>query len=321
MSINEQPVNPVADAKLKAVGEVIRVDARDEHLTEKVSDADAILIRLGKISSALIESAKNLKIIAAQGVGVDFIDLDAVEKAGVILTTAPVANVSSVAEHTMCLMLALARRVFGINEKVKQGKWIQAKDEIEAEPMKLLLGKTLGIVGLGNVGTRVAKRAAAFEMNLVVHDPYITAERFQEAGAASVDLGTLLRKADIVTLHVPLTSLTSHMIGERELQLMKRDALLINTARGPLIDEQALYKALKGGIIKGAALDVREKEPSGADDPLYSLENIILTPHMAGSSDHTLPRMSETAAEEIIRVLKGDKPLHQYVRQALPYPL
>jgi D-3-phosphoglycerate dehydrogenase len=321
MSVKEMPVNSVADTKLKPVGDVVRIDARDEHLEEKVSDADAILIRLGKISPALIQSAKKLKIIATQGVGVDFIDIDAVEKSAIVLTTAPVANVSSVAEHTMCLMLALARRVFEISEKVKQGKWIQARDEIEAEPMKLLLGKTLGIVGLGNVGTRVAKRAAAFEMNLVAYDPYIPAERFQEVGAASVDLETLLRKSDIVVLHVPLTSLTRHMIGEKQLRLMKRDALLINTARGPLIDEQALYKALKAGIIKGAALDVREKEPSGADDPLSTLQNIILTPHMAGSSDFTLLRMSETAAEEIIRVLRGEKPLHPYVRQALPYPL
>lgn len=323
ISVEGLPVNAAADAKLKSVGEVVRVDSRDPHLIEKVSDVDAILVRSAEITRELIESARKLKIIACQLVGVDKIDVAAAEKAHITITCAPVGNVSSVAEHVICLMLALARNILRINSMVKEGKWKPRwrLDEIESQPPTLLLDKTLGIIGLGNVGTRVAKRAAAFEMNLLAHDPYIHMERFQEAGAKSVDLDTLLRDSDIVTVHVPLTSLTRHLIDERKLKLMKRDALLINTSRGAVVDEKALYHALKSRIIRGAALDVREKEPSEANDPFYQLDNVILTPHMASVSDQTLIRMSETAAEDIIRVLRNEKPLHRYVTQAIPYPL
>ena len=180
---------------------------------------------------------------------------------------------------------------------------------------------TTGIIGLGNIGTKVAKRLRSFETRIIAYDPYVPAERFEELGVESVDLENLLKTSDVVTIHLPLTRFTKHLIKEEQLKKMKKNAHIVNTSRGPVIDEKALYVALRDKWIASAALDVFEEEPLPQNSPLLKLENIILTPHVAGSTDEANRRMAETNAKDIARVLKGEKPVHEYRRELLPYPV
>lgn len=277
-------------------------------LLEKVKGVDAILSLLTDTIDAEVMDAAgpNLKVIANYAVGYNNIDVEEATKRGIMVTNTPGVLTETTADLAWALMMAIARRIVEADRFVREGKfrgW---------EPMLLLgtdvHGATLGIVGFGRIGQAMARRALGFNMKVLYYDSARVPEQVEkELKATYVDLPTLLRESDFVSLHVPLTKETHHLIGEKELRMMKKGAYLINTARGPVVDEKALVKALKEGWIKGAALDVFENEPE-VEPELLKLENVVLAPHIASASYATRSRMSIMAAENIIKALSGEIP-------------
>jgi D-3-phosphoglycerate dehydrogenase len=268
---------------------------------------DAVISRKGRITRAQIEKSRGrLKIVARTGVGFDAsrIDLDAAREHRVWVTNMPGSNAAAVAELAFGQMIALARHTIEANRAVKDNRW---SDYLRFQGFELA-GKTLGIVGMGNIGTRVALRARAFEMLLLVCDPYIPASHVTSLGGRWVGLEELFAESDFVTLHCPLNRETRHMVGERQLACMKRSACLVNLARGGIVDENALYDFLKEKRIAGAAIDVMETEPPRKDHPLIGLDNAIFTPHIGGSTREAQKRGEWGAAEEVVRVLQGGTP-------------
>jgi len=268
---------------------------------------DGVISRKGKITREQMEkSGGRLKIIARTGVGVDpsRVDLDAAREFKIWVTNMPGSNAVSVAELAFGQMIALARHTFEANRAVRENRWSDYLSYIGTE----LAGKTIGIVGMGNIGTRMAIRARAFEMNFLVSDPYIPESHVTALGGKLTSLEELLRNADFVTLHCPLTAETKRMIDEPRLGLMKPSAYLINAARGGVVSEDALWRALKEKKIAGAALDVVENEPLRQDHPLLQLDNVIFTPHIGAMTLEASKRGEWGAAEEVIRVLEGKKP-------------
>jgi D-3-phosphoglycerate dehydrogenase len=249
----------------------------------------------------VIESAPQLKIIAKHGAGVDSVDVPAAAQRGVAVMTAGAANADAVAELALALMLALARELPRLDRGVKGGAW--ERPHYQGREFR---GRSVGIVGYGQIGRRVARLAAAFGAKVVVHSRSAIAD----AGDAEVepDFGTLLRRADILSLHCPLTEETRGMIGGAQLQAMPQGALLVNTARGALVDEAALADALKSGHLAGAGLDTFAAEPPDPKHPLFALDNVICTPHVAGATKGSLLRVGTIAATNIVRHLRGEAP-------------
>ena len=273
----------------------------------EVVRVDGVISRKGKITREQMEkSGGRLKIIARTGVGVDpsRVDLDAAREFRIWVTNMPGSNAVSVAELAFGQMIALARHTYEANRAVRENRWSDYLSYIGTE----LAGKTIGIVGMGNIGTRMAIRARAFEMNFLVSDPYIPESHVTALGGKLTSLEELLRNADFVTLHCPLTAETKRMIDEPRLGLMKPSAYLINAARGGVVSEDALWRALKEKKIAGAALDVVENEPLRQDHPLLQLDNVIFTPHIGAMTLEASKRGEWGAAEEVIRVLEGKKP-------------
>jgi D-3-phosphoglycerate dehydrogenase len=294
---------------LRSKVELIVVDpwVEPERWDLEVSRVDAVISRKGKITKEhLRKNNGRLRIIARTGVGVDpsRVDLDAAKEHQVWVTNMPGSNSVSVAELVFGQMIALVRHTFAANEAVKENRWSDYLKYTGTE----LASKKLGIVGMGNIGTRVAIRARAFEMDFLVYDPYIPESHVTALGGKWVSLAELLREADFVTLHCPLTTETNDMIGEKELELMKRSAYLINAARGGVVDEAALCRVLKEKRIAGAALDVVANEPPSKGYPLLQLDNVIFTPHLGAMTLEAAKRGEWGAAEEVIRVLEGKKP-------------
>ncbi len=275
---------------------------REEELIGLVKDVEAMIVGLDEVTRCVIEEAKSLRIIAKYGVGVDNIDLNAAAERGIIVTYTPGANAPAVAELTWGLILALARHIVTHHLQLKAGS-------LKRQAGWELGGKTLGIIGLGSIGREVAKKARAFEMKILAYDPYLDQEHAREYGAELCPLERLLSESDIVSLHCPLTPETEGMIGSKELELMKKGALLINTARKGLVDEVALYKALKEGKFGGAAFDTFEDE-TDLESPLLELENFLGSPHAGAATHESILRMAELAASEVVRVLEGQAPLY-----------
>jgi D-3-phosphoglycerate dehydrogenase len=256
-------------------------------------------------------SRGRLKIVARTGVGFDAsrIDIEAAREHKVWVTNMPGSNAAAVAELALGQMIALARHTMEANRAVKDNRWSDYLRFIGVE----LAAKTLGIVGMGNIGTRVALRARAFEMALFVHDPYIPASHVTALGGRFVGLDELFAEADFVTLHCPWNRETHHRVGEKQLVLMKKSAYLVNLARGGVVDEEALYKSLAEKRIAGAAIDVMEIEPPRENHPLIGLDNVIISPHIGGSTREATRRGERGAAEEVVRVLEGKRPLNPVV--------
>lgn len=277
-------------------------------LVEKVKDIDALLCLLADvIDKEVMEAAgPRLKIIANYAVGYNNIDVEEATKRGIMVTNTPGVLTETTADLTWALMMAVARRIVEGDKFVRAGKfrgW---------EPMLLLgtdlYGATLGVIGLGRIGQAVARRAIGFKMKVLYYSRSRVSEEIEkELNATYVDLNTLLKESDFITLHLPLTKQTHHLIGEDQFKLMKKGAYLINTARGPIVDEKALVKALKEKWIRGAALDVFENEPQ-VEPELLELENVVLAPHIGSASHATRTRMSIMAAENIVKALKGEIP-------------
>jgi D-3-phosphoglycerate dehydrogenase len=286
-----------------------------EKLLEAVQDIEAILARTAVISAEVVRASPKLKIVSRHGVGVDSVDVTECTRQGVLVTITGDANSAAVSEQAFGMLLALASKLVPANALVKAGRW-----ERERFVGVELGGKTLGLIGLGRIGSRMARQALAFDMAGLVYDPYVEAEQIRQVGATPVDLPTLLSQADFVSLHVPLTKETRHLIGRAELALMKPSAFLVNTARGGLIDEEALYEALVGDKLAGAALDVFEQEPLPANYPLAQLDNVLCSPHVAGQTAEALIKMSVGAADNILRVLRGEIPPFVVNRGALAHP-
>lgn len=284
----------------------------EEDLIRNCKDADAIINQYTKITSRVIEKLDNAKIITRYGIGVDNIALDAATKKGIFVTNV-LYDICDVADHSITLMLALTRKLILIEKSVKKLEW----DWKIFHPISRIKGKTVGIIGLGKVGREVAKRIKGFDINLLAHDPYIALDVFKKYNAKKVDHDTLLEQSDIVTLHVPLNNKTRHMISTNQLKKMKKSAILINAARGGIVDEKALYKSLKEKRIAGAGLDVLEQEPINKDNPFLSLDNVIITPHMGWYSEDAVDEVQRIAAEQVLQCLQGKVPTNLVNKEVL----
>ena len=274
-----------------------------DDLAAAIADADAVLVRSAtRITRESLARATRLQVIGRAGVGVDTIDVDAATDRGIAVLTAPSGNTISAAELTLALLLALVRRVPAADRSMRGGAW-DRKSFTGSE----LYGKTLGLVGAGRIGGEVARRARAFGMRVLVYDPYLPDGRAREMEAEPVPLDDLLRRADVVSFHVPLTDATSGLVKERELSLMKPGAFLVNAARGGIVDESALVAALRAGRLAGAALDVFEQEPRPTDHPLRAMENVVLTPHLGASTAEAQQNVAVEIAEAVrAALLDGD---------------
>ncbi|MFS8796654.1 phosphoglycerate dehydrogenase [Synechococcus sp. R70.1] len=298
--------DPIDQAGIDILSQVAQVDVRTnltlEELIAVIPNYDAIMVRSGtRVTREVIEAGKNLKIIGRAGVGVDNIDVAAATKAGILVVNSPEGNTIAAAEHTIALMMALSRHIADANASLKAGQW-KREEFVGVEVYK----KTLGIVGLGRIGSHVAQIAKAMGMRLLAYDPYISVERAEQLGVRLVDFTTLVQESDYITLHVPKTPETTNLFNAETFRLMKPTARLINCARGGLVDERALYEALKSGQIAGAALDVFAEEPLSKDSPLLSLgKELLLTPHLGASTEEAQVNVAIDVAEQIRDVLLG----------------
>ena len=272
-----------------------------DELVEFAADADGIFVDLFPVSKGAIEKLPKCKAIVLYSDGYDYVDYGAAAKRGISVSNMPDYCVEEVADHAVAMALAFTRKLWQANADIKNKTW----DWPRLRPIKALRDSVVGIIGLGRIGSVAALRARAFGMRVIEYDPYIPPGREKIFAAEAVDLETLLTESDVVTIHVPLTKETHHMIAERQLRTMKKTSYLVNTSRGKVIDSLALYKALKDGWIAGAALDVLEEEPPEASDPLVALPNLIVTPHSAFYSERSIKDKQEKVVEEFCRVLSG----------------
>ncbi|MBC7254538.1 MAG: phosphoglycerate dehydrogenase [Chloroflexi bacterium] len=301
-----EPLAPEGIALLQTACEVdIRLNPSPKALRDMISAYDALIVRSSTpVTAEVLERAERLMVIARAGTGVDNIDLEAATRRGILVVNAPTSNTVAVAEHTLALMLALARHIPKADALMHAGHW-EKKSLMGTE----LRDKVLGLVGLGRVGTAVASRARGFEMRVIAHDPFVSPEWAQRLNVELVSLERLLAEADYVSLHVPSTERTRGMIGARELAQMKRTAYLINCARGDLIVEADLIQALRQGLIAGAALDVFPGEPRLNPD-LLTFPNVVLTPHLGASTQEAQSGAALQVAQQVLDVLSGRQPRH-----------
>ena len=306
---NLQPaLNNLAE-DLKPVGwdlKIITADSNRTEISDTVEKADFILSFGPGLTDKIIESSKDLKLIQLSSAGYDGIDLNLTNKLGVVVATNGGANAIPVAEFTLTLILSTLRHAVMANKIIKSGSWKNSASIKDLEG-KELFGKTVGIIGAGRIGSTLAGILRGFETRTLYTDP-IKSGKAEQFGATRVKLNQLLEESDVVTLHVPLLQSTKKMIGPAELGLMKNTAIIINTCRGMVIDEKALYQALVDGRIYGAGLDVFEMEPINTNNPLLRLDNVLLSPHVAGKSTESFPRRLRFAFENAERVWNGDKP-------------
>ena len=310
-----QPIHPIGAQILREAGVEVRQSPEPglDSLREVIAEADAVIVR-DSLPATLMDAAPRLRVIANHGTGTDKIDVAHAESKGIPVVFTPDANVRSVAEHALMLMLATARQAVQADAATRKGHW-RFKYE---QPMFSLCGKTLGIVGWGRTGRLLCDMAArALDMRVVVWSPSLPADGLPSSGATRVDtLHELLRTSDVVSLHRPLRGDTRHTLDKAALDQMKPGAIVINTSRGGLIDESALADALREGRIYGAGLDVFETEPLPAGSMIAGLPNVVLTPHVAGSTQEALEATARQCAEQILAVLAGRQPPHLVHPQA-----
>ncbi|MBW3632338.1 MAG: phosphoglycerate dehydrogenase, partial [Chloroflexi bacterium] len=295
-------IHPAARERLAAAATIVDVDGLDvPALLEAVRDADALVVRSEtEVSEAVLSTGRNLRVVARAGVGVDNIDVSAATRAGVLVLNAPGANAVSAAEHAIALLLAVTRQITIADVSTRAGRW----ERKQMRPIDLR-GRTVGIVGLGRVGSQVARRLRAFEMRILAYDPYVTPQRFTELGAAPVDFETLLQTADVVTFHVPENSETFHLLNREAISHLKPGAIVINAARGGVVDEEALAEALADGRIRGAGVDVYPHEPA-IESPLFQIPTAVVTPHTGGSSAEALAAVGEVISTTTLAALRGE---------------
>jgi glyoxylate reductase len=314
----------ISDKILSELRDVCEVSMWDEEnvpvpreiLEHEIEQVDGLLCLLTEtIDSALLEKAKKLKIISIMAVGYNNIDVDAATKKGIMVTNTPGVLTETTADLTFALMMATARRLIEASNFVHQNKWKTWS------PMLLtgqdIYGSTLGIIGMGRIGESLAKRAKAFDMNVIYHNRTRKPDVEQNLGLVYTDMDSLLEQSDFVCLLTPYTPETHHLIGEKQLSLMKKSAILINTSRGGIVDETALYNALKKGEIWAAGLDVFEQEPVRSDHPLLTLPNVVALPHIGSASIKTRITMGHLAATNLLMGLSDQTPIHLVNKEVL----
>jgi len=292
--------------------EVVLLQAKAEEpvLLEQAQDCDAIMTQYARVGAKTIAVLHRCRVIARYGIGVDIVDVEAATAAGLLVTNVRDYCTEEVADHAIALWLTLARKIPSYNRATHQGVWRWQA----AAPVHRIRGRTMGIVSFGRIGRAIGARALAFGVKLLVHDPYVPVEVIASHGGEKVDKDELLRRADYIMMQVPMTGETRHFLGAREFGMVKPGLFLVNTGRGPTVDNRALYDALVSGRVAGAALDDPEEEPAKkarwnpADNPLFSLENVLVTPHTAYYSEQSIQLARETAAWEVRRVLSGERP-------------
>jgi D-3-phosphoglycerate dehydrogenase / 2-oxoglutarate reductase len=304
-----KPVVLIAEELSPATVEALGPDFEIRHcngadrgeLLAAITDVDAILVRSAtKVDAEALAAAKNLKVVARAGVGLDNVDVKAATQTGVMVVNAPTSNIVSAAELAVALLLSAARHISPAHAALRNGEWKRSKyTGIE------LYEKTVGIVGLGRIGVLVAQRLAAFGMSVIAYDPYVQAGRAAQMGVRLVDLDTLLAEADFISVHLPKTPETAGLIGEVELAKAKPSLVIVNAARGGIVDENALYSALKEGRIAAAGVDVYAKEPC-TDSPLFELENVVATPHLGASTDEAQEKAGIAVAKSVRLALSGE---------------
>ncbi|MDD4980307.1 MAG: phosphoglycerate dehydrogenase [Candidatus Omnitrophica bacterium] len=309
--------DPLSEEGLKILKDVkdfqvdVKTELKPENLKEEIRHYDALIVRSAtKVTKEIIDAAAKLKVIGRAGVGLDNVDLEAATQKGIIVMNTPGGNTISTAEHTISMILSLSRNIPQANASTKKGEWKRSKF-MGVE----LYGKTLGIVGLGRIGKEVARRALSFGMRILAYDPFLSCEAAESLGIEVAELKDLLKQADYITVHTPLTEETKHLFSTKEFGLMKEGVRIVNCARGGIIDEAALAVAIKEGKVAGAALDVFEKEPIPADSELIKLDNLIATPHLGASTEEAQVNVAIEVAEIVRDALLGHG-----IRNAANYP-
>jgi D-3-phosphoglycerate dehydrogenase / 2-oxoglutarate reductase len=310
---------PLADAGVELLRTAHEVDARGsmtrEELLAAVPGADALVVRSAtRVDAEVLEAGGHLKVVGRAGIGLDNVDVAAATRLGIMVVNAPQSNVISAAEHTVALILAQARNIPQAHFALRDGHWERGRFQGTE-----LYGKTLGILGLGRVGALVAQRCNAFGMRLLAYDPFVSRERAAHMGVELASLAEVLARADVVTVHLPKTPETTGLIGEAELAAMKRGARLVNTARGGIVDEAALAKAVGDGQLAGAALDTFAEEPTTAS-PLFELDSVVVTPHLGASTAEAQDKAGVTIAEQLLLALSGQFVPNAVNVQAGPVP-
>ena len=279
----------------------------EDELIAKARDADGLVISSSPVTRNVMSALEGLKVVTRTGVGYDVIDVPAATELGVIVVNIPDIWVREVANHALALLLSWNRKIVTLDRQVHTGTW---GGGVPGPHTGSLHGETVGIVGLGNIGSAFARRIAAFETTVIACDPYVDDARFKALGVERVTLEALAERADYISVHTLLNDGTHHLIGDAFFRRTKPTAILINTSRGPVVDEQALYRALVDKRLAGAALDVWEQEPVKADNPLLKLDNVIATPHAAYFSSAAVAQVPRRCGEEVARVLTGQRPLN-----------
>jgi D-3-phosphoglycerate dehydrogenase / 2-oxoglutarate reductase len=309
-SFEIEALGPVADVV------EVQADSRAEFI-EGVRDADAIMTTWGmRIDAEIIGALQRCVVIGVGSVGVDMVDVDAATAAGIVVTNVPDVFIEEVADHAMMLLLDTARMTSAMARIAAEGRWWDGRPLLSARPR--LLGQTLGLYGFGNVARCTARRAKAFGLHLMAHDPYVSELEITGAGVEPVGFGELLERSDFVSIHTPHNVETEHAFDAAALARMKPSAILINTARGSIVDEQALIKALQEGTIAGAGLDVLEQEPPDPDNPLLTMPNVLVTPHVASATTRMRPETRRRVGREVALVLRGRWPLSCVNPSVLP---
>ncbi len=286
---------------------------QEERLPALVKDADVVIVQFAPMTKKVIDSMTRCKLIVRYAIGVDNIDVQAATAKGIYVANVPDYCIDEVSDHAIALIFALSKKLHVLDASVRSGTW----DYTVSKPLYNLRGKTLGLVGFGRIPISVADKMKAFGMKILCHDPYIGEEQAASHGVEPTGLDELLQRADFVSVHCPLNAGTRHLIGEKQLKLMKPTAFLVNTARGAVVDEAALIAALQDGRIAGAGLDVLEHEPLSCDSPLLKLQNVILTPHSAWYSEDAVSALQRMVAEEAARVLNGNPPSNPINKELL----
>ena len=302
-----EKIHPIGHEILQREADIVfATDPDPKKLAGEVAEADGILVRSSYITREVFEAAPNLKVLGRHGVGLDYIDLQAATEMGIPVVNAPGSNTLAVAEHAIMFMLTLSKRAFEGDKCVRENKFLDGRYKLS---LLELADKTLGLVGFGRIGQAITKRCLAFDMDVIAYDPYIDQSVADKYGVKLVDsVNEILEKSDFISLHAPATPENHHMINSEALAKMKDSAFLINTARGALVDEDALCEGLQQGKIAGAALDVFAAEIPDANNPLLQLPNVVLSPHNAALTEESTIRMSRMSSEGVLDVLRGEKP-------------
>jgi len=294
---------------LAEVAEIVEVQARTaEEFAAAAADADALITSWGiRMDETIINRLERCTVIGVGSVGVDMVDIEAATAAGIVVTNVPDVFIEEVADHALMLILAAGRRTKIMDSMVTTGEWFKGRPLLNHVPR--LMGQTLGLLAFGNVGRCTARRAKAFGMQVIAYDPYVSELAISEAGVEPVSFGELLERSDYLSVHAPLNKETRHLLNADAFTRMKSTAVVVNTARGPIIKESDLIDALQNGSIAAAGLDVLEQEPPDPDNPLLGMDNVVLTPHVASATTRMRPETRRRVGREVALVLDGRWPM------------